>query len=92
MKNALTALGAPALPTGYFYRVSFDFLGVLVELRQKRRIGSSLITERVAVTNSFCTPEQALVNACKSLSRFLEVRNEERDDQQTMADYAGDHK
>lgn len=92
MKNDLTALGAPELPAGYFYRVTSDFVGVSVELRRKWRFGSNLVTEAFVFPEQSFSPERALVKACEKVVRFLRVLEDDQHDRRTLASFLGDHK
>ncbi|MFE0648522.1 hypothetical protein ACFVZH_08050 [Streptomyces sp. NPDC059534] len=92
MKNALTDLGAPELPAGYFYRVADDLYGITVQVRRERRFGSAFVTEVYATPKEGQSAENAVVLACMKLCRFVREAAEERQKTDAMAKYLGDHK
>ncbi|MBK3559286.1 hypothetical protein JHN55_22725 [Streptomyces sp. MBT56] len=92
MKNNLTALGAPELSAGLFYRVRADTIGVCVEVRRKRLIGSTEVTRSYVFPEHGPSPEIALVRSCNRAASDARTLEEEKADQRVLFDYRGDHK
>ncbi|MFC7979539.1 hypothetical protein ACFUT3_30440 [Streptomyces cinereoruber] len=92
MKNALTALGAPELPARHFYRLTSDFIGTVLQVRRKRRIGSALVAECYIFPDQSPTPEWAIRNAGRKLDRAMAEKARERYGHKALAAYMGDHK
>ncbi|MEU9058985.1 hypothetical protein AB0D13_08950 [Streptomyces sp. NPDC048430] len=92
MKNDLTALGAPELPAGHFYRVRSNSIGTRVEVRRKDRIGSTEVTRSYVFPEQSNSPEQALVRSCGRAARFVRTLEEDRADHRALSEYGGDHK
>lgn len=88
----LIAAGAPELPDGWFYRVTDDsFFGPTVEIRKRRRVGSSrCITARVR-DYDFNTALAAVVDACQRACVLLDQEAEEYAKSKAVAAYFGDH-
>lgn len=78
----------PKLPEGYFWRItSRDFNGIAVELRKKRRWGSTLIDYLITDT-----PEIWWVRVMSGRILYaFHQRNKHRLDLQEFAKYYGDY-
>ncbi|MFJ9423453.1 hypothetical protein [Streptomyces sp. NPDC101249] len=86
--NKLVSLGAPVLPEGEFYRVCTRFGWPKVQVRRKRRIGSSLAGEATVFPYDRESATQAIVRAAAQ-ARFSGLMN---DRDRAIIELSGDYR
>ncbi|MET7939662.1 hypothetical protein [Streptomyces sp. NPDC005302] len=89
---ALVGLGAPELPTGYFYRVKEDrYAGVEVEVREQRNWGSRLVAGVWVDPTEFDDMAPAVVDACHRVCDAAAQTIETRAKYVSLRAFLGDH-
>lgn len=91
----MLALGAPALPSGYFYRIGMAGFGYhKLTIRKERRFGSREIVNVIFHVDSMAcgTLEEAIRSAAETAVEKWEFRKKSMVRHSAMNKWMGDHK
>jgi len=85
-------VGAPKLPSGYFYRVRSNSAGPLVEIRRKQRIGSRCVARSYILPKTPGDYATATAQACERAHEDFTGRHlQSATEAAVLAAYRGDH-